>query len=658
MAAEGLRRGAVTSLQLRRENVAFVLAAALLMLGGRPARAATFDFVHVEANAGGSSGGHVAVCLFDAPGHQRGARKVAVGNVPKVQRTYEVSGQHCYHFQQAADATLLLVRENRERFEHGYRAVGNRALVIRRVQVSDDALARIAETFASYHRTQSRQIEARDAYAADRALLAYLRTDQAAQPEVSPSVPGAGYFFSPTDGEREAEHPRMVALGRVIAEVYGADFLHRRAQALLADIHALVPDAGAVVLPAAIAPPSSLPTFFADRYRELLTGYVALSVLEEGRGVRADAFIAPTDDAFALTESEKAVLRAYAAELEGELVRLLASRRPDWGYPLLIGIARLATLDASVASGSLVLLDTFAADARTLPPTAWAGFEDAFDQLLSERGADLRIARAAFFEGDSHSEARWSRIEMAGNLLVEMSRARREATSLRVHDDQLTPARTAWRSNWPTPRLDPATLAASLARAQAREATYRAAFNDLYRYDLVARNCATELLDELAENAAVDDRARAAHGVLAFIPFVAAREIGANYQVVATSTAPSYRQLAVAQAAAHANGLTIHLREANVLTSRVYHWHRADPVFLLFSDDLPALRPLVGIVNLATSLALSGAGLAWLPFDSGTLLGDALNGALYSLPELAFVSIRKGTFPLAPRAWLDAQASN
>lgn len=624
MAAEGLRRGAVTSLQRGRENMTIVLAAALLMLVGRPARAATFDFIHVEANAGGSSGGHVAVCFVE----------------------------QCYHFQQAADATLLLVRENRERFEHGYRAVGNRALVIRRVQVSDDALARIGETFAAYHRTQSRQIEVRDAYGADRELLAYLRTDQFAPPAVPPSVPGAAYFFSPTEPEHEAEQSRIVALRRIIAEMHGADFLHRRAQALLADIHALAPDTGPVVLPAAIAPPASTPAFFADRYRELLTGYLALTVLEEGRGLRADAFIAPTGDAFALTESEQFVLRAYAAELEAELVRLVTSRRPDWGYPLLIGIARLLTVDASVASGSLVLLDTFAADARTLPPAAWAGFEDALDQLLSERHTDLRVARAAFFDGDSHSEARWSRIEMAGNLLAEMSHARSEATSLRVHDDDLTPARAAWRADWPMPRLDPVTLESAFARAQTREATYQAAFNDLYSYDLVARNCATELLDELAENAAVGDGAPAARGVLAFIPFVAAQEIGAGHQVMATTTAPSYRQLAVTQAAAHENAVAVHLREANVLTSRVYRWHRADPVFLLFSDDLPALRPLVGIVNLATSVAVTAAGLAWLPVDSGTLLSDALNGALYSLPELAFVSIRKGTFPLAPRAWL------
>ena len=37
-------------------------------------------------------------------------------------------------------------------------------------------------------------------------------------------------------------------------------------------------------------------------------------------------------------------------------------------------------------------------------------------------------------------------------------------------------------------------------------------------------------------------------------------------------------------------------------------------------------------------------GLLWLPFDSGHLLDTALRGALFSLPELAFQNIRKGTF--------------
>ena len=90
------------------------------------------------------------------------------------------------------------------------------------------------------------------------------------------------------------------------------------------------------------------------------------------------------------------------------------------------------------------------------------------------------------------------------------------------------------------------------------------------------------------------------------------------------------------------------------MTSRTYRWHRGDPMFLLFTDDAPLLRPFFGMANLTTSVVAAAVGIAMLPADSGVLLRDALNGMLYSFPEIAFVSIRKGSFPIAPRAWLPA----
>lgn len=637
---------------------------ALLTLGTWPVGAATFDFVHVESNAGGSSGGHVALC-------------------------FEEPRRHCYHFQQAADATLLLVREDRARFEHGYRAVGNRALNVRRIEVSDGDFEKLSDELAAYHRVQSRQIEARDAYAADLALLGYLaaRNRGAPAPGDDVSVPGAGYFFDPTqapmhkssgwrdtllrvrspelrfagNGRAEARpsSPESGGGGRAAATIaladrmrtaYGADILERRAQELLGLIHGLRPDVTDVVLPDDAASPLSTPRFFAERYRELLAGYLAIAVLREGRGLRADALIQSSGDDLALSTAERATLRRYATELEDQLVSLFASRRPDWGYPLLIGIARWLSINAAAASGRLALLDTFPNAAPTLPPAAWAGLENAFDQLVDERRQDFAAARAAFFDADTQSEARWSRIELAGNLYVEMSQARAARVPLRVHHHRPVPERAAWRDDWPTPVLDHGTLAVALATAQARDTAYRAAFQDLYRYDLVTRNCATELLHALPSGGNERDHA-ALNGALTFVPFVAADTVGAHYLVVDTFSAPSYRQLALTRSVA-TNALVARLRETNVLTSRIYRWHPEDSVFLLFSDDVPALRPIAGVVNLTASLAASTAGLLWLPLDSGALLRSALNGMLYSLPELGFISIRKGTFPLAPRAWL------
>jgi hypothetical protein len=46
-------------------------------------------------------------------------------------------------------------------------------------------------------------------------------------------------------------------------------------------------------------------------------------------------------------------------------------------------------------------------------------------------------------------------------------------------------------------------------------------------------------------------------------------------------------------------------------------------------------------------------GLASAPFDAGRRLEAGLRGMLWSLPELAFVSVRKGTNEYVARTWVD-----
>ncbi len=60
-------------------------------------------------------------------------------------------------------------------------------------------------------------------------------------------------------------------------------------------------------------------------------------------------------------------------------------------------------------------------------------------------------------------------------------------------------------------------------------------------------------------------------------------------------------------------------------------------------------RPLLGAVNAAVGVVASAAGLAIVPIDRAATLRAGLTGIVYSLPELAFVDIRKGTFRTSRR---------
>jgi hypothetical protein len=215
-------------------------------------------------------------------------------------------------------------------------------------------------------------------------------------------------------------------------------------------------------------------------------------------------------------------------------------------------------------------------------------------------------------------------------------------------------------------------LRRALATARDRERAYTGALERLHRYDLLRRNCVTELFRTidaaLARAIAADTttpagralvRAEATRrlgghvevaGSVNFIPFVAAGAVAASLRVTETAELPSYRREQLEHLYARENRLRVWLREANTLTATAYRPSADDSVFVFFTDDALLPRPLLGAVNLAAGLGASLIGLARLPADGGDTLRAGAAGVLFSLPELLFVNIRKGSYAEVPAA--------
>jgi hypothetical protein len=186
----------------------------------------------------------------------------------------------------------------------------------------------------------------------------------------------------------------------------------------------------------------------------------------------------------------------------------------------------------------------------------------------------------------------------------------------------------------------------------------------LYGYDLVARNCVTEIFatidDAFAENPGARTPAAAERAALGghvdgergfnFIPFVSARAVNETYRVAERVHLPSYRHYWLALMLHEKDPVATRLRESNTLTSRLYQRGSSD-VFLFFTDDDAVLRPILGATNVIVGTGAAAAGLLALPFDNGDLALGGLRGVLFSLPELAFVNIRKGSNTIVPRDW-------
>ncbi len=599
-----------------------VAALAVLLVAARPAGAATLDYLYIEANEGGSSGGHVALGI----------------------------GDDVYHFQHDAGGVLALRRDPRGVFRVRYTLLQNRPVHLTRLATDDATAERVRLAFAERLLIEDGERQRQAGLDADVALFgcAAQSPSTAAWP-----VRAAGYFVR--DGfasgvEGDGVSPTLVALRQRVTARHGVDALAHRLTALRAELAAL---------PLDVAPPSRAgtvnvaPPTAATRLGELLEEITALEVLTAAPSLRSDALVvAPTP----LTAAERTALAGFAARTGQALADLPSSTRPDWGWAMLLGMARLAAVESSLAQNRLLMLDAWPADAQR-PPLPDGAQRAAFFAALDEQNAiALARQRTASLSDGPCAEAGYALLESAVSRAADGSHARATGASPRVAPDPLLPARPALRRDLGVRLPAPAEAARRWRAARDVAGAYRDAVRAWRGYALVTRNCVTELFATVESASDPGDRAAAQRTALGSavdrlpwnaIPFVAADGVAASPRVVARESWPSYRQLARQRRLEREPGVATWLAESTAMTAADYRPGPTDSTFVFFTDDAVAPRPLFGTANLAVASANGLLGLLTWPADGGRRLRSGALGALYSLPELAFFNIRKGS-----TAWL------
>jgi hypothetical protein len=117
-----------------------------------------------------------------------------------------------------------------------------------------------------------------------------------------------------------------------------------------------------------------------------------------------------------------------------------------------------------------------------------------------------------------------------------------------------------------------------------------------------------------------------------------------EYPVTERIELTAHRRARLARMYAEESPVRVFLRESNTLTSTVYRRHPEDSLFLFFTDDVIAPRPIFGVANFLTGLGATAVGVVTLPHDGGRTLWAGVRGMLFSVPELFFFNIRKGSF--------------
>ena len=631
-------------------NTAFIA----LFLCSAPVSAASFEYLYVEANEGNSSGGHSAIQF----------------------------GDETYHYQHHDSGLIRLLRQDKPEFYFLYRFLQNRRIHLSHIEVSDETFNLLKEHFKLQFLAQDQQFKQLNGLHKDRVLLRRLlyklSADDAfldADFSVVLQLKGAGLFYAEQelDSQKKDENIKNVKgvqsqsshtiemLRKKIEQHYGQDYLMHRQKQITTDIKTLTPSHWSAVksiLSKENFPPAI--NSFADTYADYLTGLIAIKVLAEGQPLRPDAFVVTHD---AMTPEEKAVLERLRDQQILSLLKSVNSGRPDWGYALLVNMARFIAVDLSLQLGQWVFIDDFAMDSEWVSADQVAQYAEEMQVQIKDSLNNLIQTRKALLNPDGLTESNYSKLEMSANRYFELLKGRHHK-SIRYIGENALPTKSMSVPDWIVPKLTKQQLKTALKELDNYENKFLQELAEHYRYDLITRNCVTELFrtidqallqqnksgvdpskhDELLMRESMKRLGGNISASYNFIPFVSFQSVQEHYKVTTSAVLSSYRGQQLEKLYARNNGLMVSLRESNTFTSTLYTYNPDDAFFVFFTDDSLVLRPVFGLFNTAAGIGQSLFGFLSWPFYSGKNLKSGATGVLMSLPELLFFNMRKGSY--------------
>jgi hypothetical protein len=300
------------------------------------------------------------------------------------------------------------------------------------------------------------------------------------------------------------------------------------------------------------------------------------------------------------------------------------------------------------------VLDAFPEQTRAITDVSHPGRAEFLAELRHFARTDFFDARAALFAGDEVAERDYNQVEAAANRALEVRDGLASGRDIRVFGGRLVPHGEQSAPNAWLPQMSPVETESALVVARAREVSTVRALRELYGYELLSNNCVSALFETL--QSAFDPTEVAEQlgghvetsGTLNFIPWVSFDTVTREYRIAEVAEIPSLRMTRMAAMYEHENRAKVYLRESNTLTSSVYRNNPRDSFFLFFTDDVVLPRPVYGALNLVAGLGQAALGLLRLPFEGPGEVVAGAKGALFSLPELFFVNLRKGSLDYGP----------
>lgn len=563
----------------------------------------SLDFIYVNSNIGEAAGGHTALRFGDS----------------------------VFHYQFYPDGKFLLERESWQHFLLVYHELRNRSLFIASLALQNSDYNLLKNHFTHLLMQQQQSLESQKNIQQSLFFVNELRANNKRL-----SIQGLGFF----DRSRIPEkNKKTTALQRAVKQNLGSSFLRTEKKQLHDALYK-----------------TALTLHHSDdlvKFQKQLTLYSVVNILQQSIPLQESMIIPPLRDEKPLTQIEKEALSHHLLHMEASIISLLQSSRSDRGSALLLQVARYEIIRYSIEKGYLLTLDPFSDSAISVSVS-----EESSETLEKIRWQFLHEARAQkkiFIKEKDYPEIAWSLLESSRGRLYELEQGIHNKQSVRVGFGILVPSRRGELSlaEFNFKQQDLKLISAQLDANYQQISDYT---DKNYAYSLIERNCATELIHSL--NSAFQNHAEAEKVLggrlneksgLAFIPFLFYKSVRSSYNITNEKIILSRRlqNLQKMYADENEDAFTVWLRESNTLSSTLYDVREEDTPFLFFTDDALLLRPVLGIINFSYAALYGGMAIFTLPADGGDGLYQAGRGMFYSLPELAFGNIRKGTYGYA-----------
>ena len=429
----------------------FLISLFLLAIFPGAALAASFEYLYLEASEGNSSGGHSAIQF----------------------------GDEIYHYQHHDSGLIRLLRQDKSDFHFLYRFLQNRRIHLSRIEVSEETFNRLSEYFKWQFLAQEQQFKQLNDLYKERLLLRrllYKQPDTDTDFSAALRLNGVGLFYAEHDlDSQKDEHPNNIKastpqsspliglLRKKIEALYGQDYLSKRREQIIADIKALTPNhwpAASSILSKDNFPPAI--NSFADSYTDYLTGLAAIKVLMEEQPLQTDAFFNTNES---VTPEEKKVLASLRDQLALSLLKSVKSGRPDWGYAVLVNMARYIAVEQSLQSGRWVFIDDFAVDSEWISTDQFVEQAEPIQTQIDDAQDDFKQTRKAITSPGGLTETNYSQLEMSANRYFEWLKGRQQK-AVRYQGEKALPTKSIGLPDWWLPELSPHQLTRALTELE------------------------------------------------------------------------------------------------------------------------------------------------------------------------------------------------